>query len=84
MHKKGSCPYGDASCIFSHDVPTNGNDIMKQWLKPHIDYIQNDNKTIEQLNANLTRNASKSNSKLQSFLVNVIKEMINKEFPMVV
>ena len=83
LHKKGSCSYGE-KCTFSHNVPSNGPEIMKNWTKSQIKYINNDFPGLDApgLTAVIDKleiNANRSKSKLQHFLVNVIKEMINKE-----
>ena len=57
---------------------------MKNWTKSQIKYINNDFPGLDApgLTAVIDKleiNANRSKSKLQHFLVNVIKEMINKE-----
>ena len=75
LHEKHSCAYGK-ECRFSHDVPENGKDIMNSWFK---NYTNLDDGDLIKLSSKLTENAEKSNSKIHSFLTNVIKEMVSKE-----
>ena len=49
---------------------------MKSWFDSHTTL---DDGELITFSNNLTENAEKSNSKIHSFLTNVIKEMVSKE-----
>ena len=75
LHEKGSCTYGE-DCRFNHEVPKDGQDVMKSWFQ---DLGHMSNNKLRDLSANLSTNAEKTESKMHHFLANVIKEMIGKE-----
>ena len=68
LNKKGSCEFGD-NCNFSHNVPKNGPEILRNWCSNHIKHCTSNNVPL----------TVKGNSKIHHFLVNIMKEMISKE-----
>ena len=68
LNEAGSCKFANA-CKFSHKVPENGSEILKSWCSNHI----------EQFRKNNVMSVARGNSKIQHFLVNIMKEMISKE-----
>ena len=79
MYEKGSCPYGDGKCTFSHNVPLKGKEMMQEWVSSHIKGLNKNERLLNELTKKLSHNAKRTNSQMQHFLMNVIKEMVNKE-----